>query len=378
MSDTRGDDDLLSCFLWAAGENAIATPSWESPSVNPLKGIPLPPSMPPLPPAAGHGAGLASGLRAPKAPIGDILEEDDDVEDSKSALPLSKEQKLTQRMQRKAESARVARLRKKDYVTGLEEKLSQLEKLVVEQSQRIASLEKEPAARASTKQHEQGAPAPQVPHPGLREEGQRELSHMDDLLRQPNLDRLEVNATVESYVANKRAQQQTVNEYLDSIEDILSPAAPLQVAFNPETGSYDDALTSAATSSDTTTAAANVEPLGKKRNREEGRARVAQSVGSQLMSTLATELGLNGAQVDALSQQKDAIRADREIVSACMRQIQLLRTHVAEHINSSQRVTDELRRILEPTQVATFLLWVERNQRSMNLLNSIVATDSTD
>ena len=27
------DDDLLSCFLWAAGENAIATPSWESPSV---------------------------------------------------------------------------------------------------------------------------------------------------------------------------------------------------------------------------------------------------------------------------------------------------------------------------------------------------------
>ena len=308
------------------------------------------------------------------APIGDILEEDDDdVEDSNrvSALPLSKEQKLTQRMQRKAESARVARLRKKDYVTGLEEKLSQLEKLVVEQSQRIASLEKEPAARASTKQHEQGAPAPQVPHPGLREEGQRELSHMDDLLRQPNLDRLEVNATVESYVANKRAQQQTVNEYLDSIEDILSPAAPLQVAFNPETGSYDD-LTSA-TSSATTT-----EPLGKKRNREEGRARVAQSVGSQLMSTLATELGLNGAQVDALSQQKDAIRADREIVSACMRQIQLLRTHVAEHINSSQRVTDELRRILEPTQVATFLLWVERNQRSMNLLNSIVATDSTD
>ena len=56
MSDTRGDDDLLSCFLWAAGENAIATPSWESPSVNPLKGIPLPPSMPPLPPAAGWDA----------------------------------------------------------------------------------------------------------------------------------------------------------------------------------------------------------------------------------------------------------------------------------------------------------------------------------
>ena len=25
-------------FLWAAGENAVAQPGWESPSVNPLKG----------------------------------------------------------------------------------------------------------------------------------------------------------------------------------------------------------------------------------------------------------------------------------------------------------------------------------------------------
>ena len=40
------DDDLLSCFLWAAGENAVAQPGWESPSVTPLKGIPLPPDMP--------------------------------------------------------------------------------------------------------------------------------------------------------------------------------------------------------------------------------------------------------------------------------------------------------------------------------------------
>ena len=32
-----------------------------------------------------------------------------------------------QRMQRKAESARVARLRKKDYVTGLEEQIKELQ-----------------------------------------------------------------------------------------------------------------------------------------------------------------------------------------------------------------------------------------------------------
>ena len=64
------DDDLLSCFLWAAGENAVAQPGWESPSVNPLKGIPLPPAMPPLPSAAAdvkhaeqvNAAGRNSGI----------------------------------------------------------------------------------------------------------------------------------------------------------------------------------------------------------------------------------------------------------------------------------------------------------------------------
>jgi len=93
------------------------------------------------------------------------------------------------------------------------------------------------------------------------------------------------------------------------------------------------------------------------------------------MGTLANELGLNASQVDSLSAQKGFIRSDREIVSGCMSLIKQLRSRVAEHIQSSQRITDHLRRILEPAQVAQFLLWVERNQRSMNLLNSIVATE---
>jgi len=100
-----------------------------------------------------------------------------------------------------------------------------------------------------------------------------------------------------------------------------------------------------------------------------------ESVGSQLMGTLAVELGLNASQVDSLSAQKSFIRSDRELVSECMRLIKQLRGRVSEHIKSSQRITDHLRRILEPSQVAQFLLWVERNQRSMNLLNQIVATD---
>ena len=69
------------------------------------------------------------------------------------------------------------------------------------------------------------------------------------------------------------------------------------------------------------------------------------------MEKLATQLGLSAAQVDGLSAQKKGIQSDREIVGDCMRLIKQLRARMAEHIHSSQRVTDELRRILEPSQV---------------------------
>lgn len=249
----------------------------------------------------------------------------------------------------------------------------------------------------------------------------RQLSHMDALLREPALDGLEVNATVERFVANKRAQQTSVNEFLDCIEDILSPAAPLQVAFNEQNADEFFVNESAAAAAQTASSsgegdgaaqssAAAAKPAadgdaaaaggangadgegGSKRARADGEGAAEgvgegagggddpkrqrrESVGSQLMSTLQRELGLNTSQVDGLSAQKEAIRKDREIVADCMRQIKSLRARVAAHIHSSQRTTDELRRILEPAQVARFLLWVERNQRSMHKLNSIVATE---
>ena len=69
-----------------------------------------------------------------------INEIDDDDIDGLGKLgpgggPLSKEQKLTQRMQRKAESARVARLRKKEYVSGLEAEIAKLKAELVQARQ---------------------------------------------------------------------------------------------------------------------------------------------------------------------------------------------------------------------------------------------------
>ena len=199
------DDDLLSCFMWAAGENAVAQPGWESPSQKPLKGIPLPPAMPPLPEAGGGaGEGLSKSTRGAAAAAAKMeLEEeaaldsiedlgDDDIADISKfhSGPMTKEQKLTQRMQRKAESARVARLRKKEYVGGLEEQISKLQAEV--------------ARLRETQRPGPAAPAAAVGASPSKQEGQKQLSEMDALLKRPALDNLvpEVNASVEKYVAH--------------------------------------------------------------------------------------------------------------------------------------------------------------------------------
>jgi len=107
------------------------------------------------------------------------------------------------------------------------------------------------------------------------------------------------------------------------------------------------------------------EPASKRQRRE--------TVGSRLLGAMSQELGLTGPQVDALSGQKEFIKADREIVQQCIQLIKSLRSRVSEHVKTSQGITDGLRRILTPVQVAKFLMWVEKNQRSMDMLNSMLA-----
>uniref|UniRef100_A0A7S3ERX0 Uncharacterized protein n=1 Tax=Haptolina ericina TaxID=156174 RepID=A0A7S3ERX0_9EUKA len=281
---------------------------------------------------------------------------------------------------------------------------------------------------------------------------------MDELLKQPTMERHvpDVNAAVERYVANKRAKQETINEYLDCIEDFLSPAAPLQVAFNPSSSLADAAARSmnaspapggpttqmlaatrpgggesllgpgiikrdpmhhlahdevalppaiAAIKSEALAALSPLPPptppvpvpapapapvpapaqqtstAGASNGTSEGegegvpaaKRQRRETVGSQLLGALSQELGLTSPQVDALSGQKEFIKADREIVQQCIRLIKELRSRVSEHVKTSQGITDGLRRILTPVQVAKFLMWVEKHQKSMDMLNSMLA-----
>jgi len=384
------DDDLLSCFLWAAGENAVAQPGWESPSVTPLRGIPLPPKMELLPAAASAAPPPAPPpLPLPPLPVppkgahsvacSDDDDDDDaedfgqirdsDIEDiSKMSVPMSKEQKLTQRMQRKAESARVARLRKKEYVGGLEEQIKDLTAALAaarEANKRAAAAV--PAAVTVT-----SAAAGAVGIGGAKTDSTGTNSD-----KKPpggtTSDRLEVNGTVEQFVANKRKQQETLNEYLDCIEDILSPSAPLHVAFNPS-GGADAAASDTQIHSAAGSAGEGAEPTdeaGSDQGERDPKRQRRESVSVQLTRELTVELGLTAQQVDGLAKlQREFVRPDKEVVADCMRLIRQLRGRLTEHMGASQKMTDSMRRILSDEQVPRYLDWVSRRHSSMAQLSS--------
>jgi hypothetical protein len=338
------DDDLLSCFLWAAGENAVAQPGWESPSVTPLRGIPLPPEMELLPDAAPSGPPPKVETKPPPESMkgGDDDDEfdvhDDDIDDiSRMGGPLTKEQKLAQRMQRKAESARIARLRKKDYVGGLEHQIKEL----------TAALA---AARHANQQGAAAGGAVPSASPAKAANGSAKKPAAAPSAAP---DRLEVHGTVESFVANKRKQQETINEYLDCIEDMLTPSAPLQVAFN--TPAEDKGAEGEA---------------GAEMGEREVKRQRGESVSVQLTRELTVELGLTAEQVDGLARlQREFVKPDKEVVADCCRLLRQLRVKLTEHMDASQRMTDSMRRILSNEQVPKYLDWVSRRHTSMMQLS---------
>ena len=53
-----------------------------------------------------------------------------------------------------------------------------------------------------------------------------------------------------------------------------------------------------------------------------------------------------------------------------------MREEIERHVRHSSAITDELREILEPVQVAKFFVWVEQNQKK--LLSSMEGLPTTE
>jgi hypothetical protein len=56
---------------------------------------------------------------------------------------------------------------------------------------------------------------------------------------------------------------------------------------------------------------------------------------------------------------------DREILVSCSKLVGDLRAKVEEHVHNQHQVMGGLRKILTPTQVAKYVMWVEKSKKQM-------------
>lgn len=264
----------------------------------------------------------------------------------------SPETKTLQRMKSKAESARLARRRKKEYVERLEKEVESL--------------------RAQIQSQNHGE------HVKQKQEKAEHLSQMKALLRRNSVERLvpEVNNVVEKFVAAKRQRQDLMDEYLVLLEDMLEPGMPLQIAFSDQQDLDGQSNIKAEGDTEVETDAGDAIKAEAGDDADEGQSPPPQkrqkldSVGAVLLETLSEELGLTPLQLESIKLNKGLIKQDREVLVSCQGLIKELRQRLLEHVTASRLITDGLRCILTPVQVAKFLAWVEKNQGRMERLNA--------
>jgi len=140
---------------------------------------------------------------------------------------------------------------------------------------------------------------------------------------------------VEQYVENRRRRQETIDAHLGEVEDMLAQGDPVKFAFwtlDQESSFYKNA------------AAVNA---------------------AQLLQELGREIGLTKEQALQLNAHREAIRENRETITRCHEHLRRARAEIERHVRNSSTITNELRTILEPVQVAKFFVWVEQNQRKL-------------
>lgn len=329
------DDDLASCFLWAAGEKAMDKANGLD-----FDGVADPYGLlANLDTAAGLGADGEGGAGG-------------SGEGSGSNTGGKKDQKVQLRMARKAQAARDARRRHKSYVQGLEGDVAKLQADIAaaraKAAQRKASAPKPsapqaPAAGAAAVPA--GAPAGGGALAGADEKGAH-LNQMELLLRRRSVEQLqpEANQLIERYVGSKRSRESVMlgcaaarhggavtvrgparepcseprrasrlasapapssRRYVEIIEELLEPSALVALAFSNSAGSGKEGGKEPGTP--------KREPREVREGNEGGKEgkEPKLSVGSAMLRLIATELSLSPPQMDALVKQRAKIHSVR-------------------------------------------------------------------
>jgi hypothetical protein len=280
------DDDLASCFLWAAGEKAMDKAAGGGGGLEDPYGL-----LKQLDSAAGAGDMDLLGL-------GDLGGSDSTPGGGR------KDQKVQLRMARKAQAARDARRRHKGYVQGLEGDVAKLQADIAAAKARTAARQAAAGGAAKLPSLTAASAAPSAPAPASSDEKSAQLNQMELLLRRRSVEQLqpEANLLIERYVGSKRSREQTMLGYLDIIEEILEPSALVAVAFGQVTADSKAAKDAAAVPAGVKVEA-EAQTLGAHGRRA--------SVGSAMLGMISTELNLTPTQLEALMQHRTRVQSVR-------------------------------------------------------------------
>jgi len=183
---------------------------------------------------------------------------------------------------------------------------------------------------------------------------------MEQLLRRRSVEQLqpEANNLIEKYVGSKRSREAVMLGYVDIIEDILEPSELVTLAFSKQIAPGEGAPGAAA-------AEVKVKAEPKAEGGEAGMLTRRPSVGSHMLSIIASELNLSPLQLDHLAEHRNKIHKDREILVTCSKLVAELRAKITAHIQNQHKTLGGMRKILNPTQVAKYVMWVEKSKKQM-------------
>lgn len=100
--------------------------------------------------------------------------------------------------------------------------------------------------------------------------------------------------------------------------------------------------------------------------------------GGGIWNMLCSELELTSEQKRGLIDMRHGIRKQRRNLAECLRILKELGSRVDTNLNHMTNQMTDVMSLITPTQQAKFLLWIEKNQACMHMLNNIWSTQQDD
>lgn len=90
---------------------------------------------------------------------------------------------------------------------------------------------------------------------------------------------------------------------------------------------------------------------------------------------MTKEVGLSSQQMATVLSYRGAIQQERRNLLQLEAMVLRLKEHIFQHLTSLNNKMEKLQTVLTPLQLVKFYAWVEKNEWSMQILNTVWTSD---